>query len=159
MARGGKDAAPSETQPLSGVPCTVHPDLRTPAEMHVLWRDWGWRVLGEEPVAETDRAALAEVYRLLLANWGAVYRPVALLPPCLTLHGPDEVRLYNRCLAAGLQLRQHRAPLTVARLAHAVGADEKQIERLMTRILPTLDAASGAATPQEANTTPRGEHL
>lgn len=65
-----------------------------------------------------DRAAFETVCRQLHTNWGAVYRPVAMLPPLQAPeHARDETRLLNHCLAAGWALYQQGQPVTCEILA------------------------------------------
>jgi hypothetical protein len=125
-------------QPAGGdiSPYAWLPDYLPNDEMEAVWREWGWRVLGQEPVADEDREAFDIVCRQLHTNWGAVYRPVAILPPRTIQEGenPDEIQTLNWCLAAGYQLQHNGAPITVDALVAATGRSEAVI----TRLLPTI---------------------
>jgi hypothetical protein len=119
-----------------------------PEEMEAVWRQWGWRVLGQEPVTAEDHEAFEIVCRQLQTNWGAVYRPVALLTPMPSTASPQaQVRLFNQCLAAGWQLQREGLALTVAALASAVGEEIVVVAPLMERVVATLNA-----TEQGTNT-------
>jgi len=108
--------------------------------MEAVWRAWGWRVLGREPVAAEDRAAFDTVCKQLHTNWGAIYRPVALLPPLqIPEHALDDTRLLNHCLAAGWALHQQGQPVTCETLAAHTGGRVVDIERLLPRIFSVLD--------------------
>lgn len=110
-------------------------------EMEAVWRAWGWRVLGQEPVAEEDREAFEIVCRQLQTNWGAVYRPVALLASMATAASQQaQVRLFNRCLAAGWQLQHEGMALTATALASATGEEIAVVAPLMERVAATLNA-------------------
>jgi hypothetical protein len=111
-------------------------------EMEAVWREWGWRVLGRNPVADEDREAFEIVCRQLQTNWGAVYRPVALLTSKTSSASRQaQVRLFNQCLAVGWQLRQQGTALTAAALASAVDEEIALVMPLLDRVVTALNAA------------------
>jgi len=137
-----RQTSPDATPPVS--PFAWLPYYLPQEEMEAVWREWGWRVLGRQPVAEEDRAAFEMVCRQLHTNWGAVYRPVAMLPPLQTPeHARDDTRLVNHCLAAGWALSQQGQPITCENLAEHTGGCAADIERLLPRIRSVLDTAKG----------------
>ena len=140
--------AQQQTSSNSASPFAWLPYYLPQDEMEAVWREWGWRVLGQEPVAEEDREAFEIVCRQLQTNWGAVYRPVALLPPMNPTASPQaQVRLFNQCLAAGWQLQREGLALTAAALASAAGEEIAVVAPLLERVVATLNAAK-----QDTNT-------
>ena len=118
------------------------PEYLPDDEMAAVWREWGWRILGREPVAEKDREAFEKVCRQLHTNWGAVYRPVALLPSCnMTMDQQQQNRRLNQCLAAGWSLRQRGLPINPDTLAAETGMSLADIVPCLPRILTLLDEA------------------
>jgi hypothetical protein len=130
------DATPA-VSPFAWLPYYLPQD-----EMEAVWRTWGWRVLGQEPVAEEDHEAFEIVCRQLHTNWGAVYRPVALLPALsMPSDGRAQVKLLNQCLAAGWTLHQQHATVTAEALSALTGHPIPTIEPLLPKLHAMLAQA------------------
>jgi hypothetical protein len=135
-----RQTSPDVTPTVS--PFAWLPYYLSPEEMEAVWREWGWRVLGQEPVAPEDREAFETVCRQLQTNWGTVYRPVALLAPMNPTASPHaQVRLFNQCLAAGWQLQREGLALTAVALALAAGEETAVVAPLLEQVVATLNVA------------------